>query len=310
MKKNRIFPKWLANVLSLFILFTVDQGCGGSSASKNEQQAFVDTANPIIVADSSRMSIARVDTQAIQKPDSMVTSTVATATPSVILFAGDNYTGPSDTLTPKEYAQGKPLTLAAGNLQHFSATGIRSIKLPVGLCADILYETNNFTIQPGIPVLIPGGLPTPTGNAGNLHLKRININNNYRPGNYTSIPLTFVRPLQVTIYPWTDCYFSTDDPAVPSQIQYIGLKFSTNGQGYNSWGDSVKLSSINSVYFKSYSYQLPAGAHIHIWQSTANGDFQWNYNVDSTNRVFVNLGIHNNAIFKPRNWIGVRFSLQ
>lgn len=299
---------------TLLLLFSgtcilLNTSCNHNSpGDKTDSAITIDSANPVIVVDSTKMSIAKsvIDTS-VHPMQEIPSIAPGTNPPKIVFFTKENFSGESDSILLNNYFKGETLTLTAAQLTKFSTTGIRSIKVPFGICADILYATNTFRSIPVANPLKGPGLMRRTISV----LQNIEINKYYSPGDYPTIESSLITPTKVTIYPWTDFYFSTDDPSVPSQIQYIGVKYTTNGQGYSSVGpDSVKLSSTKDVYTKSYSYQVPEGRKVNVWLATGNGSYSWSHKIDNTNRLTVNLNINNNAIFAPRNWVGVRASLQ
>jgi hypothetical protein len=288
-------------VIAGFFLIQTYSSCNSGPEASIDNHISLDTSKIEVVVDSSKMSIEKMFTGHLTSTKIALSEPGSDAgDPRLILFTGENFTGESDTIRVDQYYQSVQQSFTGSRLSKFSVTGIRSIKLPFGLCADILYATNLYqtTARP------PGGL------LGKV-IQNLQINRYYSPGNYSTIEPVFSKPVMVTLYPWTDFYFSTDDPAVPAQIQYIGLKFTSNFNDYNKLGDSVKFSSTKEVYTKSYSYQLPQGRTAKVWEASINGgNSSWDSNTDNANRLTVNLHINNNAIFTSRNWVGVRAALK
>jgi hypothetical protein len=271
---------------------------GESSLGKNLKEAVIDTVKPLVEEDTVDKLRIRLykDTARIK------------AIPTGLPVTFDD---PKMTFYDQAKFKGNDLILKARTnaytgheLDGIAKNGIRSIIAPFGVCADILYNTNYFVRVPDYEKMpLPGTNPT--------KLLNLNVNKYYSPDYYESIDNNLLRPISITIYPWTDFYFSTDDPIVPGQISQVFISFSANEQGYTTEGGKIQLSGTSGYYTKSISYHIPVGRSINIWEATKNGDASWDYKIDpKTNILTVNLHVNNNGVLKPRNWIGVRASLK
>jgi hypothetical protein len=238
----------------------------------------------------------------------------------ITLFTQPNFGGTPFVFAPKP---GEMHYLPV-ELTQFSATGIRSLEIPLGYCADINFNTN-------IPVPPHIGGPPHGGNAGGQHSFNerrplieqavyrenadeaafVDRNLKFDPGVYNTVDPTYVRPIMVTVYPWTDFYFSTDDPAVPSAIKEVFVGWTWNDQDYS--GSTTKVSfNDQKVYTKHFRYKIPDGRKVgNIWEATRNGgDSGWDWHLSPNgDSIYVNCHVKVRAIAGPRNWEGVRCSL-
>ena len=270
----------------------------GSVADKRSY----DTANTTVYIDTTNLPIALMDSRHnLQKEDSAKFNKATSADPLQILFyTGENFTGES-----MAYTAGSHNTSELGK---FLASGIRSIKLPFGLCADILYNTK-------VEIFENGGARDSHQRlvfAGKNLMKTVSVNVNqyYSPGDYPQIDHKFLKPALVTIYPWTDFYFSTDDPAVPGAIQEIFVGASSDENGKTRPTGSISFNDRTKVYTKHFAYHIPEGKKLNIWESTKNGESSsWSNRItDKGDSIYLGLRLTIRSLVGTRNWIGVRAS--
>lgn len=218
------------------------------------------------------------------------------------LFAQPNFAGDSLTLTPGSYNHDR--------LIKFSNSGVRSIKVPFGRCMNINYNVK-FTPVPASER--PHDRPGPHNFAAGIKAFPVTAggfrNEYYSPGTYSSIDARLLSPALVTIYPWTDFYFSTDDDIVPPFVKDLYIEYSSNGQK-SSTLPKAHINDTNMEFVKSFTYNVPAGKGIHLWESTRAGNSRWSSSFDTVKNVLkVDLFVHGNLPTQARNWVGVRVEL-
>jgi hypothetical protein len=261
-----------------------------------------DSPNTLIYFDTTNLPIPLMESRSnFKKADSAKFALAVTSEPlQIVFYTGENFTGESMGYVPG--------THNTSVLNKFLASGIRSIKLPFGLCADILYNTN---VE--IPV-IEGPRHRESRNIyGGRNMTRIvniNVNQYYPPGDYPQIDHKFIRPALVTIYPWTDFYFTTDDPAVPSAIEEVVIGVSSDENGKARPSGSITFNKKDKVYTKHFAYKIPEGKKLNIWESTKNGSSAgWSYRItDKGDSLYMGLRLTIASLFGTTNWIGVRAS--
>jgi len=261
----------------------ISSGKVSSGDTAGMRYVFYDTVNlPRPLMESHRLHV-----KASQK---------LTAGQQIVLYTGPNFTGESQSLDPGRYEK--------SSLAKFLGPGIRSIKVPFGLCTDILYETDR-------PVINQSDIPHDRGhnifgNTESFFTSGGDMNRYYAPGDYSNVEPLLKRPGLVTIYPWTDFYFSSDDPALPEAVVVIGA--TTNGDRNTPYG-SVIYNPNSDKYFKHFSYKIPVNKHVTLWEATKNGEGGWGYRIDKTdNTLLVELWITKRSLAGPRKWMGVRVS--
>lgn len=308
--KGKLYAKVIGYLLYFIVLFTM-LSCNGKENTQSDaaedslraQQRLAELQSEVsAILDSFpqfNSDAVFVDTsnspefmRTISKIDSSEFQTISVIEPLVIDFYSEpDFKGKKLSLNPGQYTPNQFSELAGGQ--------VRSINVPFGLCADVLFNT---AIQPRIsPALASKGIFR--------NLFPLKINRKYDPGAHGSIEPLLQNVALITIYPWTDFYLSTDDPTVPGFLDEVMITFTNNGNSYKG-GVSGKMNDTDRQHHKIFTYQMPKGKKPNLWVSTGNGKHGWSHKIDpATNTLTVDLWVSVRPPAGPRNWIGVRASL-
>ena len=113
----------------------------------------------------------------------------------------------------------------------------------------------------------------------------------------------------VEIFPWTDLYLSTDDPAVPSPLSFSISYSRPSGGGEAKVEVSIGYDT-SKRYYKELRHRLTPSERkaLNVWVATKNGDAGRDVSVRGDELV-VRVWVQPRPLAGARNWIGVRITV-